>query len=147
MDSIRVAHKALTNFVQMPIDKKQMEETKAGMLRSFPNNYSSNANINAQLGSFGFYDQPADYLAQYQKSLEKITVSDVQNAVRKYMHPENMTVIIVNPEIDKAEVKAILESNLQITPTKQVPAIQAVPLTKPEVDVPVQTPSDTHASI
>lgn len=147
MDSIRVAHKALTNFVQMPIDKKQMQETKAGMLRSFPNNYSSNANINAQLGSFGFYDQPANYLAQYQKSLEKITVSDVQNAVRKYIHPENMTVIIVNPEIDKAEIKAILESNLQITPTRQVPAIQAAPLTKPEVDVPVQTPSDTHASI
>ncbi len=147
IDSIRVAHKAFSDFVRMPIDKKQMQETKAGMLRSFPNNYSSNANINAQLGLLGFYDQPADFLSQYQKLLEKITVDDVQNAVHKYMHPENMTVIIVNPQTDKDEIKAILESNLQTAPSKQIPATEAVPLAKPEVDVPVQTPSDKRASI
>ena len=66
------------SFVQQPIDQKQLEETKAGMLRAFPNNYSSNANINAQLGSIGFYNQTADYLTEYPKLLEKITAQDIQ---------------------------------------------------------------------
>ncbi len=147
IDSIRVAHKAFNDFVKMPIDQKQMEETKAGMLRAFPNNYSSNATINAQLGLLGFYQQDPDYLTQYPKLLEKITVADVQNAVRTYMHPENMTVIVVSKTLDKNEVQQILEDNVQATPTKIIPATKAVPLPKPEVDVPAQIPSDKHASI
>ncbi|WP_180090232.1 pitrilysin family protein [Acinetobacter sp. YH12219] len=147
IDSIRVAHKAFNDFVKMPIDQKQMEETKAGMLRAFPNNYSSNATINAQLGLLGFYQQDPDYLTQYPKLLEKITVADVQNAVRTYMHPENMTVIVVSKTLDKNEVQQILEENVQAAPTKIIPATKAVPLPKPEVDVPAQIPSDKHASI
>ncbi len=73
MDSIQVAHKALVDFVHQPIDAQQLEETKAGMLRSLPNSYSSNANINAQLGSIGFYQQDANYLADYPKRLAAIT--------------------------------------------------------------------------
>lgn len=36
LDSIQVAHRALVDFVKQPIDQKQLEETKAGMLRAFP---------------------------------------------------------------------------------------------------------------
>ena len=95
----------------------------------------------------GFYQQDPDYLTQYPKLLEKITVTDVQNAVRTYMHPENITVIVVSKTLDKNEVQQILEKNVQAAPTKIIPATKAVPLPKPEVDVPAQTPSDKRASI
>lgn len=111
-DSIQVAHQALVHFVKQPIDEKQLQETKAGMLRAFPNNYSSNANINAQLGSIGFYNQPADYLSNYPKLLEKITVQDVQNAIQKYLHPERLTIIVVNEKLDKPALEAVLKQDL-----------------------------------
>ena len=48
------------------------------MLRAFPNNYSSNATINAQLGNMGFYNEQTDYLSSYPERLAKITAADVQ---------------------------------------------------------------------
>ncbi len=112
MDSIQVAHKALVDFVHQPIDAQQLEETKAGMLRSLPNSYSSNANINAQLGSIGFYQQDANYLADYPKRLAEITPLDVQNAIRKHIHPESLTLVIVSNALDKEQLRHILELNL-----------------------------------
>lgn len=128
IDSIQVAHQALVDFVKQPIDQKQLEETKAGMLRAFPNTYSSNANINAQLGSMGFYNQRADYLTEYPKLLEKITAQDVQNAIQKHLHPERLTVIVVSPTFDKSTLEKILERNLiRPTPPNTLPTADQVP--------------------
>lgn len=115
LDSIQVAHKALVDFVKQPIDTKQLKETKAGMLRSFPMSFSSNANINAQLGSIGFYGLPADHLAQYAKQLNKITAQDVQQAVRKYIHPDRLTIVIAGEPIDQTLLEKMLRHNLDTT--------------------------------
>ncbi|CAG69084.1 MULTISPECIES: M16 family metallopeptidase [Acinetobacter] len=115
LDSIQVAHKALVDFVKQPIDTKQLEETKAGMLRSFPMSFSSNANINAQLGSIGFYGLPADHLAQYAKQLNKITAQDVQQAVKKYIHPDRLTIVIAGEPIDQTLLEKMLRHNLDTT--------------------------------
>ena len=154
LDSIQVAHQALVNFVQQPIDQKQLEETKAGMLRAFPNNYSSNANINAQLGSIGFYNQTADYLTEYPKLLEKITAQDIQNAIRKHLHPERLTIIVVNEKLDKQALEAALNQNLLPDTAKlPAPSIEQIPKTiiappaKEAIDVPVSFPTDAPASI
>ncbi|GAA5558279.1 hypothetical protein Asch01_03035 [Acinetobacter schindleri] len=112
LDSIQVAHQALINFVNQPIDTKRLEETKSGMLRAFPNNYSSNATINAQLGTMGFYAEPRDYLATYPERLAKITVKDVENAVHKHLHPDRLTVVVVSQTLDKDKLKTALKANL-----------------------------------
>src|SRR5690606_10582915 len=96
LDSIQVAHQALIDFVRQPINKKQLEETKAGMLRSFPNSYKSNASINAQLGSIGFYAEPSDYLSSYPRLLNHLIAQDVESAIRKHLHPDRLTVIVVS---------------------------------------------------
>jgi zinc protease len=154
LDSIQVAHQALVSFVQQPIDQKQLEETKAGMLRAFPNNYSSNANINAQLGSMGFYNQAADYLNQYPQLLEKMTAQDVQNAIRKHLHPERLTLIVVNDKLDKQALQATLKQNLlPHEPTLPSPSIEQMPKmiiappVKEVIDVPGSFPTDAPASI
>ena len=115
LDSIQVAHQAFIKFVNQPIDNKRLEETKSGMLRAFPNNYSSNATINAQLGNMGFYAEPRDYLATYPERLAKITAKDVENAIRKHLHPDRLTVVVVSQTLDKDELKAALKANLANT--------------------------------
>lgn len=112
MDSIKVAHKAFADFIQKPIDRKQLEDTKAGMLRAYPNNYSSNASINSQLGLLGFYGQPADYLSQYPKLLARLSVEDVEKALRKHLHADNMTIVVVAPSLNQDELQSILQQNL-----------------------------------
>ncbi|WOE40124.1 M16 family metallopeptidase [Acinetobacter chinensis] len=153
INSIQVAHKALLDFVNHPIDKKQLRETKAGMLRAFPNTYRSNASINAQLGSIGFYQLPASYLSQYQQLLEKISADDVQKAVRKYIHPQDMTLVIVSEELDKENLKLMLQRNSDpsykpdtISPAKKTEATDPqVPLQ--EAVLPDEVQSDAPASV
>ena len=153
IDSIQVAHKALVDFVHQPIDAQQLEETKAGMLRSLPNSYSSNANINAQLGSIGFYQQDANYLADYPKRLAAITSLDVQNAIRKHIHPESLTLVIVSNALDKEQLRHILELNLdpnikQSMPhPDQIPAIIEPPEPMPEAASPDSAQTDELALI
>ncbi|KMV00481.1 insulinase family protein [Acinetobacter schindleri] len=119
LDSIQVAHQALINFVNQPIDTKRLEETKSGMLRAFPNNYSSNATINAQLGTMGFYAEPRDYLVTYPERLAKITSKDVENAVDKHLHPDRLTVVVVSQTLDKDKLKTALKANLTSTATAE----------------------------
>lgn len=114
LESIQIAHRALVNFIRSPIDEKLLQQTKLGMLRAFPNNYRSNAAINAQLGSIGFYDLPTDYLNRYSEELNKLTVPQVQNAIRKHLHPDRLTIIIFSEELDKAALNQILQDNLRI---------------------------------
>lgn len=155
LDSIQVAHQALVNFVKQPIAQKQLQETKAGMLRAFPNTYSSNANINAQLGSMGFYNEKSNYLAEYAQSLEKITTKDVENAIRTHLHPERLTLVVVNTALDKSALESILKNNLatpllMTDPTvspSQRPKKQANLPEKVPIDAPVLIPTDTPASI
>lgn len=151
LSSIQVAHQALIDFVTQPIDLNQLAETKAGMLRAFPNNYSSNANINAQLGAMGFYHQAADYLSQYPKLLEKINAQDVQNAIQKHLHPERLTLIVVNDQLDKTALETRLKQNLnphtaQPLPTENLPKILNPP-EKEVIDLPVSFPTDAPEAI
>ncbi len=151
LDSIRVAHKTLLDFVQQPLDQKQLEETKAGILRAFPMNFSSNASMNAQLGAIGFYGLPANYLTQYSKQLANLTTKDVEKAVKLHLNPENLTLIIVSETLDKQAIQSILEQNLnsQITsPAASKPIPSANPLPPvPDNASPVSVQTDTPASI
>ncbi len=107
-ESIQVAYQTLLDFLNKPIDKKQLEETKEGMLRAFPMNYSSNANTNAQIASIGFYGLPSDYLLQYQKQLSALSPQQVQDAIHRHISPNQLTMIIVSKELDEATLKQYL---------------------------------------
>lgn len=153
MESIQVAHKVLVDFIQQPIDPKVLDETKMGLLRAFPMNYSSNETINAQLGVLGFYGEPANYLNQYSKKLAKLSAKDVQEAVKKHLHPNQLTIVIVSQELDQVELVKILNNNLlpdtKMTAPKidSVPTINAPPKKSEEVVLPDVAQSEEPASI
>lgn len=136
MDSIQVAHQTLINFIQQPLTKTQLEETKEGLLRAYPMSFSSNANINAQIASIGFYGLPTDYLNQYQKQINALTVKDVQKAIHQHLHADKLTVVVVAQSLDMKALKNSLNRNIGIeveqnfhstdakTPTKTTLATQ-----------------------
>ena len=90
-----------------------------------PNHYSSNTKINAQLSNLGSYAEKNDYLAEYPAHLTKISATDIQNAVRKYWHPDRISVIVLSQQLDKTALKAQPEQNINIKDTE--PAIDVKP--------------------
>ena len=112
MDSILVAHKALVDFVNQPINAQQLADTKAGMLLAFPRTLASNADINSQLAALGFHGESKDYLQQYSAELAQIDGKQVQDAVRRWIHPDRLTVMVASQSLDQAALKRGLEANL-----------------------------------
>lgn len=137
LESIQIAHQALVNFIDTPIDQQQFEQTKLGMMRAFPNNYSSNAAINAQLGAMGFYHLPADYLSRYSEELNQLTAIQVQNAIQKHLHPDRLTLVIFSKNLDKSALERILQENLNTSKKLAQPQT-----TLPKMDEPYHPPKE-----
>lgn len=112
-ESINVAHQTLIKFVNSPINSKQLEETRTGLLRSFPMTYSSNASMNAQLGFIGFYGLPSDYLTRYPKQIASLSTKDVERAIKKHLHPDQLTLIIGSENLDEPALLQMLEHNIK----------------------------------
>ena len=106
--SILLSYQLLQDFIQAPLSRRAIEETKEGMLRAFPMSFSSNANINAQLASIGFYGLDANYLSEYQKQLNQLTPQQVQAAVRRHFNPEHISLVVFAEDLDIEQLKAQL---------------------------------------
>ena len=118
MESLKITHQTLISFVNKPINKSLLEETKEGMLRAFPMTFSSNANINAQIASIGFYGLPTDYLNQYQQKVNALTSNDIEQVIKKYLHANDLTIVVVANTLDKQALLDLFNSHLGNPQTK-----------------------------
>lgn len=111
--SIEVAHQTLLDFINNPLDPALVETTKTSMLRNFPQYFSNNANLNAQLGMIGFYQLPTQYLADYPKYIEKITAQDIQHAWKKHLQADRLLTVIAGKNVPIEQILTIYTKNLQ----------------------------------
>ena len=63
---------------------------------------------------------PSDYLERYRDNIEAVTKAQVAEAAKKYIHPDDLTVLVVgNPaEFDKplSEIAEVTEIDITIPP-------------------------------
>ena len=116
LESIQIAHQTLNDFIQKPITQQQLNETKEGMLYAYPMLFSSNANINAQIASIGFYGLDTNYLNTYQKALSNITLKEVTNAIQRHLHADKLNVVVLAQDTTATQIEAILNQNLGLEP-------------------------------
>ena len=115
--SIAEAYQTLFDFIEQPLDQQLVEMTKKSMLRSYPQYFSNNANLNSQLGAMGFYGLPTTHLSNYAPDLQKLTAEDIQRVWRKYLQPERLLTVIAGKDVTVADVMQIYQKKSQtITP-------------------------------
>lgn len=120
IDSIKVAHQTYIQFLKQPISAAVLNENKEGLLRAFPMSLSSNANINAQIASIGFYGLATDYLNQYQQQIYHLTPKDLEVAIKKHLHADKLTIVIAAKQLDLTSLKNMLNQNLATDPAKHL---------------------------
>lgn len=138
VESIQVAKQTLNNFINQPLDQQLLSETKEGMLNGYPLSLSSNESILGYLGMIGFYHLPINYLADYPKQIAAVTTQDIQQAMRKYIHPEQMLTVVVGQPFDRNALNTPIASatpasqpNASVTPSETQPKAEAPqPLTQ-----------------
>lgn len=95
-DRMQEAEKAILQVLDEAIDTISPEElqgAKRSVIKSFDMKYESNENKAQTFLFLKKYNLPADYFAQQADLIEKITIEEVQKAVRKILSSDKLAVI------------------------------------------------------
>ena len=112
-EAIEGMRKELVNLLNEPPTAVELKRAKDAILNSFVFNFDSKQKVLAEKMRYEFYGVPLDYLERYRTAIDKVTVEDVTRVARKYVHPEQLAVLVVgNP----GELGDQLTSLGQVTP-------------------------------
>ena len=92
--------KEINRMRDEPATKQEVEDAKKYLLGSLPFRAETLEDVAAQLLYAERYKLGFDYLDTYRKSVQAVTVEDVQAAAKKHLDPKKLTIIAVGP-IDK----------------------------------------------
>src|SRR5262249_16737656 len=86
-----------------PINDEELKRAKDSILHSVIFRFDSPEKVLQEKIAYEFYGYPLDFLEQYQSAIKKVTKEDVARVAAKYIHRDQMSVLVVgNPgEFDK----------------------------------------------
>lgn len=103
IESIQALFEDIDGLQKNPITDEEIARSKDTILNSFIFNFDSPDKVLAERMNYEFYGYPADFLEKYRTGIEKVTTADVARIAAKYLHRDQLAVLIVgNPaEFDK----------------------------------------------
>jgi zinc protease len=132
LESIQALDEQIDNVSKHPITEAEIKLAKDAILNSFIFNLDSPDKILRERMAYEFYGYPQDYLEKFRLGVEKVTPADVARAASRYLHKENLAILVVgNPaEFDKplSSLGAVTNIDITIPPP---PGEQLEPPAKP----------------
>ena len=111
-----------------PFTAEELALAKESILNSFIFTMDSKAKILNQQMNLAFYGYPADWYSKYVSGIQQVTAADVARVAQKYVHPNELSVLVVGKEkdFDKPLNTLGTVSNIDITIPEpgQAPAAQ-----------------------
>jgi zinc protease len=103
VESIQALDEELADLPKRPINDEEIKRAKDAILNSFIFKFDSPAKVLQEKMAYEFYGYPLDFLENFQKEIEKVTKEDVARVAAKYIHREQMAVLVVGnvSEFDK----------------------------------------------
>jgi len=103
VESIQAIDEELADLPKRPIDDQEIKIAKDAILNSFIFRFDSPGKVLQEKMAYEFYGYPLDFLENYQKGIEKVTKEDVARVAAKYIHRDQMAVLVVGNvgEFDK----------------------------------------------
>ncbi|MBZ5655673.1 MAG: insulinase family protein [Acidobacteriia bacterium] len=103
VESIQALDEELADLPKHPINDEEIKRAKDAILNSFIFRFDSPGKVLQEKMAYEFYGYPLDFLENYQKEIEKVTKEDVARVAAKYIHRDQMAVLVVGnvSEFDK----------------------------------------------
>jgi len=103
VESIQALDDELEGLPKRPIDDAEIKRAKDAILNSFVFRFDSPEKVLQEKMAYEFYGYPLDFLENFQREIEKVTKEDVARVAAKYIHREQMAVLVVGntKEFDK----------------------------------------------
>ncbi|HET7435786.1 MAG TPA: pitrilysin family protein [Thermoanaerobaculia bacterium] len=97
IDALRGEVAALTRD---PVTPEELALAKETLLNEFIFQNDTRAKVLNQAVLLEFYGYPKDFFQRYPSLIEKVTAADVQRVAQKYVHPDQLAVLVVGTEKD-----------------------------------------------
>ena len=83
-----------------PPSDSEIQYGKDSLLNTFVFSLDSPEKVLRERMSYEFFGYPADTLERYRAGIEKVTKADVERVAKKYIHPEQMALLVVGKASD-----------------------------------------------
>jgi zinc protease len=117
VESIMALDEQIDEVSKHPISDAALKRAKDSILNGFVFNLDSPEKILRERMAYEFYGYPADYLEKFRAGVEKVTTADVARAAAKYLHKDQLAVLVVGhaSEFDKPLSSLGPVTNIDIT--------------------------------
>ncbi|MEI6206339.1 MAG: pitrilysin family protein [Desulfuromonadales bacterium] len=93
--AIKLMKDIIAGIMKEPVSDQELSAAREYMINSFMFAFTSPASIVTQRARLEYYGYQDGYLEQYCDNIAKVTKTDVQNAARKYLHPEAFKLVVI----------------------------------------------------
>ena len=120
IESIQALDEDIDNVTKNPINEDEIKQAKDAILNAFIFRLDSPDKVLAERMTYEFYGYPADWLDKYPAEIQKVTAADVNRVATKYIHRDQLAVLVVGntKEFDKplSSLGPVKEIDITIPP-------------------------------
>ena len=99
IEAIQAATEDIENLSKQPITDDEIQRAKDAILNAFIFRLDSPDKILAERMTYEYYGYPPDWLDKFQEEVKKVAAADVNRVASKYLHRNQMAVLVVgNPK-------------------------------------------------
>lgn len=99
-ESIQALDEEIAGLARNPLNDEEIARAKDSILNSFIFRFDSPDKVLQEKMAYEFYGYPLDFLEKYQQGIEKVTKDDVARVAAKYLHRDQMALLVVGKATD-----------------------------------------------
>ena len=120
VEAIQAAYENIDNLARQPITDEEIQRAKDAILNAFVFRLDSPDKILGERMEYEYYGYPPDWLDKYQAEVQKVTAADVNRVAAKYLHKDQLAVLVVGntKDFDKplSSLGSVKEIDITIPP-------------------------------
>ncbi|HEY7353969.1 MAG TPA: pitrilysin family protein [Terriglobales bacterium] len=100
IESIKALYDQIDELKSKPVSDSEIKRAKDAILNAFVFNFDTPDKVLRERMAYEFYGYPADFLERYRSGIEKVTTADVARIIPKYLHKDQLAVLVVGNASD-----------------------------------------------
>jgi zinc protease len=120
VEAIQAVQEDIDNLSKQPITADEIQHAKDAILNAFVFRLDSPDKILAERMVYEYYGYPLDWLDKYEAEVKKVTAADVNRVAAKYLHKDQLAVLVVGntKDFDKplSSLGSVKEIDIAIPP-------------------------------
>lgn len=110
----------IDNLSAKPVSDEEIARAKDTILNNFVFNFDAPDKVLRERMAYEYYGYPADFLERYRAGIEKVTTADVARVILKYLHKDQLAVLVAGntAEFDKplSSLGSVTDVDITIPP-------------------------------